>query len=686
MDNKEVKERIEKLKQKISELNYQYFILDKSEVSEAVRDSLKLELKQLEERFPEYITSDSPTQRVGAPLSGKFAKIAHITPKKSLSDVFSFEEIQDWEEKIVKLLPVDVHPHYLCELKIDGLNITLRYEKGLLIKALTRGDGVMGEDVTHAIKTIESIPLRLPSEIDLEVSGEVYISRADFKRVNDEQVARGEEPFENPRNTAAGTVRQLDPSVTAARKLSMYFYQIDQTNMEAAPRRQQDVLERLMDLGLPVCTKFRYCEKLSDVQKFLQEAEEMRDGLAYDIDGVVIKVNEKSQQQILGFTAKTPRYAVAYKFPAEQSTTRVLDIHVQVGRTGALTPVAVLSPVRVAGSTISRATLHNEDEMKRKDVRIGDTVIIQKAGDVIPEIVQVLKDLRNGSEKEFLFPTHCPVCDSKVERKEGESAVRCTNPDCFAQDRERFIHFATVMNIDGLGEKVIDMLLEAQLIDELPDIFGLTRNDLLLLPLFKDRRTDKLIEAVNSVKVVSLERFLFALGIRQIGEETAIALAEFLKDEQMSKIHDSEEHKGILTITDLLLLTQELNREKLETVEGFGAKVSQEILEWFKAEKNQNLLKKLEEAGVHFTEEDKPFSLKFKGMSFVVTGTLHNLSRDQAKERIRQNGGKVANAVTSKTTYLVQGESEKASTKEKSAQKLGVKIVNEEQFLKMIEL
>jgi DNA ligase (NAD+) len=324
--------------------------------------------------------------------------------------------------------------------------------------------------------------------------------------------------------------------------------------------------------------------------------------------------------------------------------------------------------------------------MKRKDVRIGDTVVIQKAGDVIPEIVQVLKDLRTGAEKEFVFPTHCPVCDSKVERKEGESAIRCTNPDCFAQDRERFIHFATVMNIDGLGEKVIDLLLESQLIDELPDIFSVTRNDLLLLPLFKDKRTDKLIDAINAVKKVSLERFLFALGIRHVGEETAIALAGFLKEEQMAKAHDVEEHKGIETITDLLLLTQELNLEKLETVEGFGKKVSEEILGWFKAEKNQNLLKKLEEAGVHFEEEEKPFSLKFKGMTFVVTGTLHEMSRDQAKERIRQNGGKVVNAVTSKTTYLVQGESDKTSTKEKAAKKHGVKIVDEKEFLKMIEL
>lgn len=684
MDKKDVKERIEKLKEKIKDLNYQYFILNKSEVSEAVRDSLKLELKQLEERFPEFITSDSPTQRVGAPLSGKFAKVAHISPRKSLSDAFSFEDIEDWEAKISKLLPESEKMHFVCELKIDGLNISLHYEKGLLVRALTRGDGVMGEDVTHSVKTIEAIPLRLPEEIDVEVSGEVYINKADFKKINDDQVARGEDTFENPRNTAAGTVRQLDPQVAASRKLSAFFYEIGQTNMEALPRNQQNVLERLSDLGLPVCTKFGFCENLEDVKKYLANATELRESLPYEIDGVVIKVNQKSQQQVLGYTAKTPRWAIAYKFPAEQSTTKVLDIHVQVGRTGALTPVAVLSPVRVAGSTISRATLHNEDEMERKDVRIGDTVVIQKAGDVIPEIVQVLKDLRTGKEHKFIFPSRCPICDSKVERKEGESAIRCTNPDCFAQDRERFIHFATVMNVDGLGEKVIDLLLEAQLVDELPDLFHVTRHDLLQLPLFKDKKTDKLIEALNAVKKISLDRFLFALGIRHVGEETAIALADFLREEQMDRTTENDEHQGILTMNDLLILTQEMNMEKLETVEGFGAKLSQEILDWFKAEKNQNLLKKMEEAGVHFQEVEKPFSLKFKGMTFVVTGTMKTLSRDQAKERIRQNGGKVANAVSAKTSYLVQGESEKASTKEKSAKKHGVKIVTEEEFLKLL--
>lgn len=690
MDKQEVQERIVKLKEKIRELNYQYFILNKSEVSEAVRDSLKLELKQLEERFPEFITPDSPTQRVGAPLSGKFEKVTHITPKKSLSDVFSFEEIEEWEAKIKKLLPAAEKLHYICELKIDGLNITLHYEKGVFVQALTRGDGVMGEDVTHSVRTIESVPLKLNEDINLEVNGEVYINKEDFLKTNEAQVARGEEPFENPRNLAAGTVRQLDPRVAASRKLSAFFYEIQQTDMEALPRQQQHALERMMDLGLPVETHFQYCEDLNDVKRFLERAAEMRDSLPMEIDGVVIKVNEKAQQQVLGFTAKTPRYAVAFKFPAEQSTTRVLDIHIQVGRTGALTPVAVLSPVRVAGSTISRATLHNEDEMKRKDVRIGDTVIIQKAGDVIPEIVQVLKDLRTGREEEFVFPSRCPVCDSRVERKESEAVLRCTNPDCFAQDRERFIHFATVMDIDGMGEKVIDALLEAQMVDEIPDIFHLTRNDLLQLPLFKEKKSDKLIEAIQKARQVGLERFLFALGIRHVGEETAIDLAGYFKQEfiQKQKHQEGEEtaNPTLSNIQDLLILAQEMSKDDLQQVEGFGDVVSDEIIKWFANERNITLLKKLEESGMSFVEEDKPMSLKLKGKTFVVTGSLQNLSRDQVKERIRQNGGKVVGAITKRTSYLLLGENEKQTTKEKDAKKLGVPVIDEEEFLKMIQL
>jgi DNA ligase (NAD+) len=700
MDKKEVEERIKKLRTKIQELNYQYFILNRSEVSEAVRDSLKLELKQLEDRFPEFITADSPTQRVGAPLSGKFAKVKHITPKKSLADAFSVEDLQEWEQKIKKLLPPEEKVHYLCELKIDGLNVSLHYKNGLLEKALTRGDGEIGEDVTHSIRTIEAVPLKLQEEVDVEVGGEVYIAKEDFKRINEDQSIKGLETYENPRNLAAGTVRQLDPSITASRKLSAFFYEIAQNNLEGAPRRQQAVLERLMDLGLPVNPQFHYCEDLDDVLKFLEKADKLRKDLAYEIDGVVVKVNEKSQQQILGFTAKTPRYSVAYKFPAEQSTTKVLDIHVQVGRTGALTPVAVLSPVKVAGSTISRATLHNEDELKRKDVRIGDTVIIQKAGDVIPEIVGVIKDLRNGEEKEFKFPHLCPVCNSKVERKDGEAATRCTNPECFAQDRERFIHFATVLDIEGLGEKIIDQLLENQLVDELADIFSLTRDDFLSLPLFKEKKTDNLLQAIEKAKKVSLERFLFSLGIRHVGEETAIQLAHFFRTEmrehglvsqnsgegELENKGEAKKSEGQHSLKDLLLVSTDLTKEKLMEIEGFGEKVAEEVLEWFQAERNVELIKKLDEVGMSLIEDSRPFSLKLKGKIFVLTGTLTTMSRDQAKERIRQNGGKISGTVSSKTDFVVKGDNDAMSTKEKEATKKGIKVIGETEFLKMIEI
>ncbi|MGL5830750.1 MAG: NAD-dependent DNA ligase LigA [Candidatus Altimarinota bacterium] len=693
MDKKEVEERIKKLRSKIQELNYQYFILNRSDVSEAVRDSLKLELRQLEDRFPDFITADSPTQRVGAPLSGKFTKIKHLTPKKSLADAFSEEDLKDWEEKISKMLPPGEKIHYVCELKIDGLNVSLHYKNGLLEKALTRGDGEIGEDVTHSIRTIEAIPLKLQEEVDVEVGGEVYIARADFKRINEDQSNKGLETFENPRNLAAGTVRQLDPSITASRKLSAFFYEIAQNNLEGAPRRQQAVLERLMDLGLPVNSQFHYCEDMDDVLKFLKKADKLRDELEYEIDGVVVKVNEKSQQQILGFTAKTPRFAIAYKFPAEQSTTKVLDIHVQVGRTGALTPVAVLSPVKVAGSTISRATLHNEDELKRKDVRIGDTVIIQKAGDVIPEIVAVIKELRNGEEKEFKFPHLCPVCNSKVERKDGESAIRCTNPECFAQDRERFIHFATVLDIEGLGEKIIDQLLENQLVDGLSDIFSLTRDDFLSLPLFKEKRTDNLLQAIEKAKKVSLERFLFALGIRHVGEETAIQLAHFFRSEMRehglvsnNNQENEAENSGQNSLKDLLLISTDLTKEKLMEIEGFGEKVAEEVLDWFEAERNVELIKKLDEVGMSLVEDVRPFSLKLKGKTFVLTGTLTTMSRDQAKERIRQNGGKISGTVSSKTDFVVKGDNDALSTKEKEANKKGIKVIGETEFLKMIEI
>ncbi len=692
MDKKEAKERIQKLREKIKELNYQYFVLDKSEVSESVRDSLKQELKTLEERHPEFITPDSPTQRVGSVLSERFEKIKHLTPKKSLTDAFSHEDVRDWAERISKLIPTQ-KINFVCELKIDGLNITIHYQNGKFFRAITRGNGIEGEDITHAVRTIEAVPLELNEEVDLEVSGEVYMPKESFQRLNEEQKRRNEEVFANPRNAAAGSVRQLDPSITAARNLSMFFYELGQNNLKNPPKTQQHILEKFQDLGLPVNKHYEFFETIDGVIDFLSKWKEKREKLPYEIDGIVIKVNDKAQQQAMGFTAKAPRYAIAYKFPAEQTTTQVLDIHVQVGRTGALTPVAVLRPVRVAGSMISRATLHNEDEIARKDIKIGDTVIIQKAGDVIPEVVAVLKDLRTGHEKEFHFPKNCPICGSEVVRMDGESAHRCTNPDCFAQDREKFIHFVTAFNIDGLGEKIVDQLLEAGLVDDPADIFALTQDDFLSLPLFKEKRSENVVTAIQKSKNVSLAQFLFAIGIRHVGEETAQELAHFIEAEfthqnhQNAQPHHIEDgpniHHENLSIAGLILLMHRFTVEKLQEMDGFGDVVAKEIMNWFNNEKNIDLLKKLEEVGVVLSKETISASNKFVGKNFVITGTLITMGRDEAKKKIREHGGKIQGAVSAKTNYVVCGEN--PGSKYDNAKKLGVTILNEQEFISLLQ-
>ncbi|MFH1218696.1 MAG: NAD-dependent DNA ligase LigA, partial [Candidatus Peregrinibacteria bacterium] len=459
MDEKQVKERIEKLKDKIKELNYKYFVLDKSEVKESVRDSLKKELISLEEKYPKFITKDSPTQRVGSALSGRFQKVKHNTPKKSLSDVFSEEEIYAWYERIKKLTSSPIQ--FVCELKIDGLNITIQYKKGKFTQALTRGNGIEGENVTHTVRTIESIPMQLNEEIDLEVSGEVFLPLKSFKALK---------TFANPRNAAAGTIRQLDPKVAAKRNLDMIFYHIDKTSITTI-KSQYEALQTLKNLGLKTCDEYKKINNINDVINFCKSWHKKRKTLPYEIDGIVIKVNDFDQQNSMGFTAKAPRYAVAYKFPATQVTTKILDIILQVGRTGAITPVAVMEPALVAGSTVSRATLHNEDEIKKKDIRIGDTVIIQKAGDVIPEVVQAIKDLRTGKEKPFHFPKTCPHCNSPIKRAEGFSAYRCTNKACTAIHTEEIAHFVSKkgFNIDGLGDKVVVQLIENDLIKDPAD-------------------------------------------------------------------------------------------------------------------------------------------------------------------------------------------------------------------------
>ncbi|MBD3330862.1 NAD-dependent DNA ligase LigA, partial [Candidatus Peregrinibacteria bacterium] len=527
MNKEEAKKRIQLLKKKIQKLNYKYFVLDQSEVKESVRDSLKRELIELENKFPEFITPDSPTQRVGSTLSGKFEKIKHTTPKKSLSDVFSDEEIIEWHERIKKLVSGKIE--FVCELKIDGLNITVQYRKGVFVRALTRGNGKIGENVTHTVKTIESIPLNLNEEVDLEVSGEVFMPKKSFNNLNKLQKEKGEALFANPRNAAAGTIRQLNPKISANRGLDMIFYHIDKTNIKNI-KTQEELLKNLKKLGLKTCNEYKKFKNIAEVIKFCHTWHDKRETLDYEIDGIVIKVNDLSQQKKMGMTAKSPRYAVAYKFPAEQVTSKIIDIILQVGRTGAITPVAVLKPTLVAGSVVSRATLHNEDEINRKDIRIGDTVILQKAGDVIPEVVEVIKDLRDGTEKAFHFPRICPICGGKISRKEGQAAYRCENQDCNASKEASFKHFVSKkgFDIDGLGHKVVIQLIENGIIQDHADIFLIKKEDLLNLDLFKEKRAENLINSIKQARHINLDKLLFALGIRYLGEQGSYDFAKYL--------------------------------------------------------------------------------------------------------------------------------------------------------------
>lgn len=706
MDKDQAKQRILKLREEIKKRNYEYFVLDKSNVSEAVRDSLKKELIELENHYPEFITKDSPTQRVGSALSGRFAKVKHLTPKKSLQDAFSDEEIREWGERISKLVPGE-RINFICELKIDGLNITVHYKKGKFARALTRGNGIEGEDVTHTVKTIESIPLELNERVDIELSGEVYLPLKSFNKINKEQEANGDEPFANPRNAAAGTIRQLDPQVAANRELDGFFYEIGQYSGAEKIAKQEDILQEFTHLGVKINPEWKKLNSIDEVIKFCKSWHNKKDKMPYEVDGIVIKVNDREQQKKMGNTAKFPRFMIAYKFPAEQTTTVVEDIQIQVGRTGALTPVAHLKSVLVAGSTISRATLHNEDEIAKKDIRIGDTVIIQKAGDVIPEVVEVLTNMRDGDEKKFKFPSKCPVCKGEVERKEGEAAYRCINPHCEAKERRNFYHFVSkgAFNIDGLGVRVIDELLEVDLLKDPADIFFLEVADFYNLPLFKEKRAVNVYEAIQERKHVELERFLFALGIRYMGEKSSYDLAKFIvrhlkregpapkvkapkKATVQASLFGEEEgavdlkDQVILTPRDILMTLDNVSLEDVENVEGIGEKVATEVYEWFKEASNRALLRKFHKAGLTLFMTKIKEKKGVTGRSFVLTGTLSGVTRSQAKQMIIEAGGHVQSSVSSKTDCVVAGE--KAGSKLKKAKELGVKVIDEKEFIEMI--
>ena len=659
----EAQKRIDKLINEIQYHRYLYHVLDKQEISDGALDSLKKELANLENQFPEFLRPDSPTQRVGGQALDKFIKVKHRHKILSLADAFSIDDLADWQERNVKILGGKIKDYY-TELKLDGLTIVLTYENGILVQGVTRGDGQTGEEVTNNLKTIDSIPLRLRilSDIKLpkiiEVRGEVVMSKSVFAKINKQQIKSGLSPFANPRNVAAGSIRQLDSKIAASRKLDCIVFEI-LTDLEQKTHEQSHQL--LAKLGFKTSSHNQLCNNLAEVDKYLKKWVKKRENLPYQTDGAVVIVNDVEQEKRLGHIGKAERWMIAYKFPAEQVTTNVLDIEVQVGRTGALTPVAILEPVAVAGSIVSRATLHNQDEIDRLDVRIGDTVIIQKAGDIIPDIVQALSKLRNGREKKFVFPKQCPVCKSLVIRKDNEVAYYCSNKNCFAQNTERLIHFVSKkgFNIDGLGDKIVEQLISEDLIVNSVDIFRLQLGDLQPLNRFADKKANNLLKSIQAAKKVTLEKFIYALGIRHVGEETAIVLAEHFRD------------------VNKLIQT---NKEDLENLVDIGPEVSQSIINWLADIQNQKLLDDLLALGIKIINPPVKTG-KLSGKTFLFTGSI-DMSRDEAKDQVRQKGGKILSSVSQNLDYLVAGD--RPGSKIKQAQDLNIKILTETEFKKMI--
>ncbi len=667
---KSLKDRAEKLRQTIDLHRYNYHVLDREEISAEALDSLKRELAELEAAHPELQTKDSPTLRVAGKPLPQFEKVPHKVTQWSFNDAFTEEDMRDFDARVRKFIQTEtgkaVSPTYVCELKIDGLKVVLEYEKGVLVRAATRGDGVVGEDVTHNVRTIESVPLRLNKEVDIIVEGEVWMSKSNLARLNKERAKAGEPLFANPRNVAAGSIRQLDPKVAASRKLDNFVYDIAVLTAGAKlPDTQEKELGLLRDLGFKVNKHFRRVDSIDGVISYWKEWQKKAPKEDYLIDGVVVKVDERAYQEAIGYTGKAPRFGIAFKFPAEQVTTVLEDIVFQVGRTGVVTPVAVLRPVLVAGTTVSRATLHNEDEIRRLDVRIGDTVILQKAGDVIPDIVKVVVEMRTGKERPFVFPTHIEECggDGAIERVPGQAAHRCVVKDSLVLQRRKFHYFVSrvAFNIDGCGPKVIDALLDAGLISTFPDLFTLTVGDVLTLPRFAETSASNLIEAINKARSQSLARFITALSIDHVGEETAHALADHFRT---------------------LEAVMSASREDVEAIDGIGPVVASSVAAWFSDKTHRKVAERLaKEVSIQEVKVTKGTG-KLAGLTFVLTGTLPTLERAEAEEMIRAAGGDVSSSVSKKTSYVVAGES--AGSKLDKAQALGVKIIDEADFLAML--
>lgn len=658
-----IQERAEKLRETINHHRYLYHVHDKEEISQEALDSLKHELSGLEEEYPALITPDSPSQRVAGEPLPFFEKVTHKVRQWSFNDVFTIEELQAFEERIKRALVREgmsaENIEYTCELKIDGLKIVLEYVKGELQVAATRGNGLVGENVTANIRTIESIPLRLREDVSIIVEGEVLMTKSRFEEQNKAREGQGLEPFKNPRNVAAGSIRQLDPKLVSERRLDAFIYDIAQGEEVATQRGE---LQRLKELGFKVNPHFEKVESVEGVVRYWEKWRKKAPELDYLADGIVVKVNNKAQQEALGYTGKAPRFAAAFKFPAEQVTTRVEDIVFQVGRTGVVTPVALLSPVSVAGSTVSRATLHNEDEIKRLDVRIGDTVVLQKAGDVIPDIVRVLTELRTGEEEPFVFPTHVPECggDGEIVRIPGQAAYRCKNRNSFAEHKRKLYHFASkhAFDIEFLGPKNIDLLLEHEVISTFDDIFKLKEGDLVGIPRLGEKSISNILSSIERARTVTLPRFIIALSIDNVGEETARLLAERFG-----------------TIDALAVAST----EELQTIDGVGEVVARSVHDWFSDPIKKALLKRLSHEVVIEKERERVAGF-FSGKTVVLTGTLEHFSRDEAAEIVRGQGGTISSSVSKKTDYVIVGES--AGSKEVKARELGITILDEDAFKK----
>ncbi|MEK7614238.1 MAG: NAD-dependent DNA ligase LigA [Patescibacteria group bacterium] len=675
ISKKEAKERILRLAETVSRHAKLYHEKDNPEISDEAYDSLLKELAELEQKFPKFKSLASPTQRVGGTPIKEFVKVRHEVRQWSFDNVFDFNELKEWEERTTRFLKkegIDKKPTYVAELKIDGLKVVLTYKDGTFSMGATRGNGETGEDVTNNLRTVKSIPLLLPKKVSMTVIGEAWMKKSDLEKINQKRKKENLPLYANTRNLAAGTLRQLDPKVVASRNVQAFAYDIEEFSGGESAKTQKEELELLKKFGFMVNNDYKYAKTLGDVEKFYEEWSHKKEREEYGIDGVVVKINERELCEALGYTAKAPRFGIAYKFKAEEVTTVVEDIVVQVGRTGALTPVAHLRPVLVAGSIVSRATLHNEDEIKRLDIKIGDTVILRKAGDVIPEVVLVLKDLRRGAEKPFKMPIKCPVCGSVVSKgtigeKGNESAAfYCANKNCFAQELERLIHFVSRngMDMDGLGEKIVEQLMQEGLVSDYADFFELTPGDIEPLRRFAEKSAENLILAIEKSKKVALGKFLYALGIRHVGEETASLLAENFQ----------------FSIYKL----QKAQKEELEKIEGIGPVVAESVTRWFADSHNKKILKKL----LKHLSVVKPYQLpatsyQLRGFTFVLTGTLLSMSRDEAKEKIKALGGKVSSSVSSKTDYVVAGE-EPGQNKIEDAKKLRVRTITENEFLKIL--